>query len=185
MGVDANLYLSSDIRVDDVIDAIGRMLELEPRRYGDKNEYWTYHGLNMIEVRRYSSLNMLDLTIPTPKRTEVYLNPTWFYGATFYNTDSEGRQDGTVTRGMNCLHFSSSPLRVAILIRLAKTFGGIVEANDSKGIKVTYKRPRRKFWAGRNDGDSYHAYLKYLWDISPLTEKEIQSAKKLTAHKSD
>jgi hypothetical protein len=182
MGVDANLYLKPDIKLDDIVDAIGRILGLEERRFGSDETDWSYDGV--IQYRpALTIMGMSDLAIPDGRFTGANLNPRFFFNDSYYEVDEEGAQTDKLIRGVSCLHFSSSPLRIALMRRLAQIFGGVLEEHDSRGTMKVFKRPRKRFWNTRHDGEDYIAYKKYLYDIPPLTDEEIEDARESAAYK--
>lgn len=179
MGVDANLYIKADISADNIIDAIGRILGLEPRRFGDKGEYWTYNGVIEYEPSE-DIVGYARLSIPEGKYKGAGLWPSIMFNS-YYQEFKDGEFTDRMVRGFTRIHFSSSPLRVAILRRLAETFGGVLQPHDSEGTLITYKRPRKNFWAQRDD-ETYEEYHQYLWNIPPVTDEDIEAAREVAAY---
>lgn len=177
MGVCCHVYVPQDVSSRDVADVLAILLGAKKSWTEDRGARWVEvegnpHPEGIKEVPGMDNLfvgNKVKLEVPDG------FAPTFHYQVRF----------GKKMYGM--VHFSSESTRIAIAIRLAKFFGGIVDYSDcdESGNELRFARSKAvpQMLADLED-DDFHTYQIALWDLEPLTEKEVErvKAKKYAAY---
>lgn len=184
MSVDCHLYLPVDVTARDLEVAIPILLGAE--KFDDTS--LGFH-VTLVGVRKgddgwkafakesgIESMSTFDWGKLKMPLAPAGLWPTFHYIA---------RRGNKV---YNMLHLSSSPTRIALAIRLAEFFGGIVDYNDcdEDGKELRFRRSRAvpNMLADMEDED-YGRFQRALMALEPLTKKEIRAARKFAAYKEE
>lgn len=176
MSVDCKLYLPVDVSARDLEEAIAILLGAKAtyQKFNGHDFYTTeVEGQPRAEACKYvEGVSNFKL----PGKDIMPLRPSGF-DPTFHYIARRGR---TV---YNLLKMSSSPTRVALAIRLAKFFGGIVDYNDcdENGKELRFKRTLNVSMLADMDNEPFGRFQLALSKLQPLTKDEIRAAGKFAA----
>jgi hypothetical protein len=197
MGVNATAWLNTD-NADNVAEVVAILLGAEAKlaTHG-KGSYQEYtaaevSGVNIVsdprqfgrgDLRSDAKLQVNAAKLEGDRSGEsAYLSPRIWFG---HNVDSRNMPKQGIAF---VVYLSSSPVRIALLTRLAQWFGGTVESNDSRNnTSKTYKRraPANKYGVDPEDGKAWNAYQAAVVAIKPLTRAEVKRFNKVAAYKGE
>ncbi len=184
MGVDTKIYLPPDVRIEDAADVIGILVGVVPqkRRARDWNydfEYITVPGVK-IQSTSVPSLNWIIVRAP---KGQALINGE---GSMSLYYDSEaGEQAGKYGRRISA---RSTPLVIALGIKLAKFFGGKIIYRDSASKSKAYgtwanryfPKPRRNNCP--SGGGLYDKFQNDKYNVKPLTRADIERARRVASY---
>ena len=173
MGVNSEVYLPSDVRVEDVADVLGILAGLKPQKkhfksYGGDGFYVEVEG---VEVKICENV---------PSMVEIILSGDLV----------DGEQGHCVSYHFECkrggermLYPKSTPFWIAVSKKLCKFFGGCIDYHDcdAGGINARWKKPRKK--NNPDDGKPWNDLEKAKLALKPVSMKEIRDANKLAGYK--
>lgn len=180
MGCDTKLKLPPAVELQDVARAIALLLG-KPRTWTDcsilnscKDGLTEPTAEGWVEISgisyKTSDSQPTCVTIDIKDIPSEYGDGWWF----FYHFELEGGNHGMLG--------GSRAERIALHRRLVDIFGGSVVHQDSNG-RVNYRRPSPKWLGKSNDNRQFHAKHLALWNVTPITAKEIARCEKFAAYK--
>lgn len=171
MGVDCRILLPPDARIRDVADVIGILAGLNPE-WDDSIPSVSVPGAT---AKPSSLAECAEITIVS-KNGEFLVDGETSHWLLFHWEPSE-------ESGMHLLMPHSTAFWIALGKKLVSFFGGSIDYNDcdSKDVDYRAKKPRR-----RNNptvGKPWDDFQKAMFNIKPLTEKDLEKAEKYAAYK--
>lgn len=174
MGVDTKVWLRPGTQSSDVADVCSILLGHEPRLGDFKNEGRTVHFVRTdAEVEPGSTVPGM-LTIKVKGTRDDGEDALW---ATYHidGGDSEWHHStGTMDRiGWPMLFLRSRPDRIALAVRLADLFGGVVDFNDCDDEYSDYYAPGSPFRLP--GGGEWEKWQAEMFMVGALTDEFIDS----------
>jgi len=183
MGVDTCLKLPAAVQIKDVANAIGILLgkkktwtdcsDSDSTRAGLAQP--TEHGWANVEGVSMNAANtqVASAEIVIADIPKKYGSGWWLlYHFEFGNDGSRG-MIGRSRAERICLHK-----------RLAEFFGGECDYNDCDSIDPDYKGKPPK-WLGKTGDPEFHARQMALWNLKPMTRKEIEDCEQYASYKNE
>lgn len=172
MGVNVEVYLPSDVRVQDVADVMGILAGINPEKktLREFDDHAWYVEVNGAEAK--GNVNI-------PSMAEIILQGDLVDGEAYHTTSYhfECRK-----AGKRLVYPKSTPFWVAISKKLCKFFGGSVKYNDcdSGGVNASWPKPRKK--NNPEDGKAWIDFEKAKFALKPVTVREIRASVKQSAY---
>lgn len=168
MGVDCSLTLPNRARVRDVADVMGMLLgcrsELHPLT--DNAIYNTVEGVAIEKYQTDALAQCCYITINPPggRRWEVMYHFEW---------DRNGGGRGIILR--------SRAEYLALLVGLAKFFGGIMDYMDSDEVSNDFEAPENSL-IGATNGQEWDDWQRAMHAVQPLTKADIAAMREHAAY---
>jgi len=168
MGVDCQICLPDNVRVNDVAGIIGIATGLKPEWSGrDDSKLVRVPG---VEVRSTFSPAMVEIRltgdlIDGDKSHFVYYH---------FEADNGGR-------GLNP---PSTAFWIAVAHRLVKFFGGKIDYQDCDSVEMDYEHPAfAKQHNSPSKDDEWSTFQKRLFEVEPITKDELVHYNQFAAYK--
>lgn len=184
MGVDAKIYLPGNTRLSTVVEVIAKCLDaplVKKKLRDDKpgDNYW--HVSVGDDVVEYHNV-VQGLAGVTIKRIDPSLHGYDCFGFS-YHYEFGGYKNMGACRG---IILRSRSYNIALLMRLADFFGGVVDfqdCDDEERDYVVKDKPDSKNCP--EDGEPWQNLQERIWAVKPLTQEEIDKCEKFAAYKEE
>lgn len=165
MGSSCDVYLPPATRVEDVAEVIGILAGNKPRKDSIGNDGWAVM-VPSVRVTVTSIPTMVEITFQDSQRENRI--------ATYHFEAGDN--------GERLLSTGSTPWWCAVAKRLIDFFGGTVTYNDCGSTENDYTQPTRPDIHATDDAP-WQAFQQRIFDVTPLTKKEIKVMEKIAGHK--
>jgi hypothetical protein len=177
MGVNSNIYLPGDVRVRDVGKVIGVLAGFKKRKIklrhlsNDNSWYVDVEDVQIITHENVPSMCTIRL------KGDIMIDGEDCHHTTYHFESDRGTD--------RFLYPIASPFWIAIGKRLCKFFGGKIDYADCDkgGINATWKSPRKN--NSPDDGRPWQKFQEEIFNLEPITMKELKWANKWAAYKLD
>lgn len=189
MGVNTNIYLPHDVKLDDVADVIGQLLGLKVRWRSVKAIFGggKYRYVAGVKLHPCEDMPQLcGITFSPPKGKTLVDGEDGHH--VNYHFEPGSQYAGKYGR---LLMPHAYPVWIAVAIRLAKFFGGKVVYRDCEGITKAYGTyanryfPKPRATNCPEDGKPWEDFKEAKYSIEPLTQKDLDRANKVAAYKKE
>jgi hypothetical protein len=174
MGVNTEIKLPHDVRIDDVADVIGILAGNAARWETIRGCGETFKALRVDGVKVRGNRNIPEMAeiIVKPPKGKRFIDGHKVHSVNFFFEVSDGGRH---------LNPPSTPFWIAVGIRLARFFGGRVVFNDCKSSAANrrFSKPRSRNNAEDNKG--WHAFQKEMANVRPLTKDDLKRTSKYSA----
>ena len=176
MGIDTEIRISKDARIDDVAEVIGILSGLTP-------EWVTSSGASWVKVEGVKVEGIVNI----PSCAEIYIMALKEETALVDGTASHfvmfHFQPSECALTHNLMIPPSTAYWIAVGLKLCKFFGGSVRYNDCDSLRAEryFKRPRKD--NAPSDGKPWKDFQKEMFNLKPLTQKDLDRAGKVAAYK--
>ena len=166
MGSDCHVYLPPATRINDVAEVMGILAGNKPRKepLGDPEGSWAVR-VPTIKAENSSVCGCAEITFWDSNKEQRWA---------FYHFEPS-------KTGERLLSVRSTGFWIAIGKRLVDFFGGRMTYNDCGMTEDDYQQPHRTD-IHESDGEPWQAFQQRIFDVKPLTKKEIKDAAKLSAY---
>ena len=164
MGVNSEIYLPRDVRVDDVAEVVGILagLKSEMRNLSHSSGMYCYVENASAEP---SSVAGMSRIVINAKKGETLIDGEKSH---FCNYFHECGDDNSIE-----LYPSCTPFWIAIGIRLARFYGGRIVFNDCKGGGANRNFPRKRKTNSPQDGKPWQEFQNEISSIKPITKSDL------------
>lgn len=172
MGVNTLIYIPNDVWLIDLSEVIGILLGIKPEKSQLTKDAWS---VKVKGVSVSGSANVAECAWIKIKQSKKLITGNEAISL-FYHYECSNDPN------YRLIMPRSRPAWIALGLRLIQFFGGLIDFDDSDDIEIDrgYFKPR-----GRNnpeDGKEWQDYQEAIFNIKPLTKKEIEDAKQYAAY---
>ena len=170
MGVDCNINLPGNVRVNDVADLIGIAAGLPARKHDlDYKGAWTVR-VDGVKVENACVVGLVDINL-SGKMIDGQKDHTVFYH--FEDDGSSGR----------CLLPRSTAFWIAVGRKLIDFFGGALVYQDCDGNEDYVKPANPDNINCPQDGEDWQNFQQRMLDVQPITKEELLECDEFAAYK--
>ena len=170
MGVNCMIYLPSDVRLHDLTKAMGVAAGFEKsKRPCGKSFYVEVKGVKtsvMDVLPMCPNIIFEGMTIDGESGHYVMFHGECSYG--------HGQWKLLMPR--------STPFWIAMGKKLIETFGGKMDCNDCDEKKINFSLPKPRKYNDPEDDEPWEKLQQAIWDITPITQKDLIAARKYAAY---
>jgi hypothetical protein len=165
MGISTHIFLPDDVRVRDVRTAIAFLAGAEKEKRfldaGSRPNFWSAHLKDENFVR----------FVPTTEPSYVQLV---FDGKQIDGETHMGHYFFENERGGRLVSTGSNTFWHAIGVRLVQLFGGHIDFNDCDSGDYDYACPKPRETNSPDDGQPWQDLEQALFDLAPITKKDLK-----------
>jgi len=183
MGVNTQTYLPHDVQVRDVAEVIGLLAGLKSTQMKSISD--TYRTVPGVKIEVCNKVpEMCTIIIRAPKGKTLVDGESVHH--VHFHFEIGYKYSGKYGRYLSP---RATPFWIAMMIRVAKFFGGRVFYRDCEGKTAAYGvYANRYFTKPRKHNDpeddvEYSRFQKEIYSVKPITQADINRANRVAAYK--